>query len=254
MSRIYKEEALPEKLTGFTAPVLSANLLAHVHQLNLDYVELLIAERAAPHCCAQLQHLPVKLHSLLAALSPAARALLAALPFTLYSLGFEDEGFWRAACERLPTSVHASAEQRYAPAESPWPQGTFCDLALLHAWHVATSSRLASRVVYAMPDVTAVRLAATPLWRIKRIAADCPGLLMPRWPTNPGFWPDLLRFAVANDATRLATAKLLGSQLIAAELESAAPRAARAYRSIRSPRLRARKLQFELRSKPSTRA
>lgn len=253
MSRINKE-ALPEELLGFTAPVLGANLLAHVHQLNLDYVELLIAERAAPHYGAQLQHLPVKLHLQLAVLSPAARVLLATLPFTLYSLGFEDEGFWRAGCERTATSVQASVGQRYAPSDSPSQQGTFCDVALLHAWHVATSNRLAARVVYAMPDIIAARLAATPLWRIKRVAADCPALLMPRWPTNPGFWPDLLRFAAANDAARLATAKLLGSQLIAAELESDRPCAARPYRSIRSPRLRARKLQFELGSKSSTRA
>jgi hypothetical protein len=253
MSRIDKE-VLADELPGFTAPVLSAPLLSHVHQLNLDYVELLIAQRGAPHVGTQLQHLPVKLHALLAVLSPSARTLLAALPFTLYSLGFEDEGFWRVASEKTSASMQAPVEQRYAPAESPCVQDEFCDVALLHAWHVAMSNRLASRVVYAMPDVTAARLAATPLWRIKRVAIDCPALLMPRWPTNPGFWPDLLRFAAANDVTRLATAKLLGSQLIAAELESAAPRASKSYHSIASPRLRARKLQFELRSKSSTRA
>jgi hypothetical protein len=54
---------------------------------------------------------------------------------------------------------------------------------------------------------------------------------MPRWPTNPGFWPDLARFAAAGDQQRLATAKLLGSQLIAAELQGSA---------VQSPRLRAR--------------
>jgi len=46
-----------------------------------------------------------------------------------------------------------------------------------------------------------------------------------------GFWPDLVRFAVADDQQRLATAKVLGSQLIAAELQGSA---------VQSPRLRAR--------------
>lgn len=250
MSRIDTHTLSREELPGYSEPVLSTPLLSRIHQLNLDYVELLIAEHTSPYCAAQLQHLPGKLHAVLVALSPAARLLLASLPFTLYSLGFEDESFWRNACEMM--LAEGSVEQRYAPSGSMWPQGSFCDVALLHAWYVAASNRLGARVIYAMPDVTALRLARTPLWRIKRIAADYPALLMPRWPTNPGFWPDLLRFAAENDADRLATAKLLGSQLIAAELESATPRRRTAH-AVASPRLRARKLQYELRSKPPAR-
>jgi hypothetical protein len=66
---------------------------------------------------------------------------------------------------------------------------------------------------------------------VRRLSVHHASLLMPRWPTNPGFWPDLVRFAAAGDHHRLATAKILGSQLIAAELQASA---------LHSPRLRAR--------------
>ena len=39
-------------------PVLEPALLARIQQLNLDYLELLVAEHAEPECAAQLQHLP----------------------------------------------------------------------------------------------------------------------------------------------------------------------------------------------------
>jgi hypothetical protein len=82
-----------------------------------------------------------------------------------------------------------------------------------------------------MPDAIAQRLTAAPPWYVRRLAVHHASLLMPRWPTNPGFWPDLVHFAAAGDQQRLATAKVLGSQLIAAELQGSA---------LQSPRLRAR--------------
>jgi len=36
-----------EELPGASAPVLSAAVLARIHELNLDYIELLAAERNA---------------------------------------------------------------------------------------------------------------------------------------------------------------------------------------------------------------
>jgi hypothetical protein len=77
---------------------------------------------------------------------------------------------------------------------------------------------------------------------------------MPRWPTNPAFWPDLIRLAAANDTRRLGTARLLGTQLIAAELELACVLSRRDQRTaplVASPRLRARKLQIESRGRLS---
>lgn len=226
-------------------PVLDAALLARIQQLNIDYLELLIAERASAACAAQLQHLPPTQRAALAAVPTSALPALAATPYTLYSLGVEDENFWASICASATQGTPSSVAHRYARTNDASTQQAFCELALLHAWHVAATNPMAARVIYAMPYITAQRLAATPLWQITRIALSHATLLMPRWPTNPAFWPDLIRFAAANDVRRLTTARLLGVQLIAAELEVACALSRPRSPVIASPRLRARKLQLE---------
>ena len=223
---------LTEELPGASTPILSAAVLARIHELNLDYIELLAAERNAVGANdGQLQHLPCKLHSAIAEMSPAARASLAALPYTLYSLGFEDEKLWRALAQPAALAASMSMSERYSQPRDASLQASLCEVALLYAWHVTTSSPLAARLIYAMPQAVAERLLAAPPWYVRRLSVHHASLLLPRWPTNPGFWPDLVRFAVAGDQQRLATAKVLGSQLIAAELQASA---------WQSPRLRAR--------------
>ncbi len=230
-----------DELPGTSAPVLSAAILARIHELNLDYIELLTAEHDAlamgiePDLhpdAGQLRHLPHRLHAGIAELSPPARISLAALPYTLYSLGFEDEKLWRTLAQPAALAASLSMSERYAQPHSASLQASLCEVALLYAWHVATSSPLAARLIYAMPESVAQRLTAAPPWYVRRLAVHHASLLMPRWPTNPGFWPDLVRFAAAGDQQRLGTAKVLGSQLIAAELQASA---------LQSPRLRARR-------------
>jgi hypothetical protein len=229
------------------SPVLDDALLARTQQLNLDYLELLVAEHAGSEGAAQLQHLPPTQRAALAALPASALTSLAAAPYTLYSLGVEDENFWASICAGATKGASSSVMERYARAADTSTQHEFCKVALLHAWHVAATNPMAARVVYAMPYITAQRLAATSLWQITRIAASHTTLLMPRWPTNPAFWPDLIRFAATNDVRRLTTTRLLGVQLVAAELEVACAMSRRDPRAaaLASPRLRARKLQME---------
>ena len=235
-------------------PVLEPAMLERIQQLNLDYLELLLAERAAGTCATQIQHLPSNQVEQLAALPARALRLIAGTSYTLYSLGFEDDSFWNSICANATQALLPSVVHRYARAGDGSAQYAFCKDALLHAWHVAATSPLAARVLYAMPQVTAQRLAAAPLWQVRCIAASHARLLMPRWPTNPAFWPDLIRLAAANDVRRLGTARLLGTQLIAAELELACVLSRRDQRMaplIASPRLRARKLQIESRGRLS---
>jgi hypothetical protein len=162
----------------------------------------------------------------------------------LYSLGVEDENFWASICANATEGTPSSVVHRYARTHGASTQQAFCELAIFHAWHVAATNPMAARVIYAMPYTTAQRLAATPLWQITRIASSHAMLLMPRWPTNPAFWPDLIRFAASHDMRRLFPARLLGVQLIAAELEVACPLSRPRTPVIASPRLRARKLQL----------
>ncbi|MBL8272106.1 hypothetical protein [Steroidobacter sp.] len=242
-----RESEKPRK-TPVCTPVLDLPLLDRIYHLNLDYLDLLVSESTAPAGATQLQHLQTKHRAALCALPRQALKAVAEVPYTLYSLGFEEEGFWDSVCTAATAINPSSVTQRYSPGEDTSAQCAFCEVALLYAWHVVATNMMAARVTHAMPAMTASRLAKTPLWEIKRIAASHEILMMPRWPTNPAFWPDLIRFAASNDTRRLTTTRLLGTQLIAAELEVACPLSRREPRSgpyVPSPRLRARKLQME---------
>lgn len=231
----------PARVAGTHAPVLDSALLHCVQQLNLDYLQLMAAEPAAKECANQLHHLMPPQRAAVRALSARALRCIANAPYTMYSLGFEDESFWDAM--RLQTSVATpeSVIDRYARSDDESAQYAFCKLALTYAWHFAATNPFAARVVYAMSYSTAQRLAATPLWHLTSVATSHAALLAPRWPTNPAFWPDLIRFAAADDPRRLANARLLGTQLIAAELEVMCALSRRSARSFPSPRLRARR-------------
>jgi hypothetical protein len=225
-------------------PVLDAALLQRICDLNFDYLRLLQAEHDQPNCAAQLQHFPPKFLSAIARFDMPAMQRMARTPYTLFSFGFEDRKFWRVACEDEDTLL-----ARYGANSSVWLQGPFFEVALAFAWHVANCNRLAARVLFAMPDASIDLVAGTSLVQIRRIAIDYAGLLLPRWPTNPSFWPDLARFAQTDDRTRLRNVTLLGTQLIAAQLQIAAgeDRGLRAAPRLQhAARLRGRKLRLKL--------
>ena len=196
------------------APILRFDLLDAQHGLNADYLELLQAEQRYGTCSAQLQFLPSRLHARLAGLADIERQRLARTPYALYSLRFEDERFWT----QLSEPAEHSLDVRYAGSRSTCLQTQFCETALLQAYQVARTMPLAARLMYSMREPVRERLAALPLWRIRRLAADHPSLLLPKWPTHACFWPDLLSCSSASDGARLTTVQLLGVQLIASEL------------------------------------
>ena len=213
-------EALPGVITrgvtlpGVVTPVLTANLLARIHQFNLDYLELLTVETrcgaSGPHC------LPDRVLDALRKTTQATRHKVAASSFALYSLGFEDQEFWRTALRFDEPTI----DGRYSTTQPTTAQSAFCELALVHAWHVALNQPIAARMIYAMPAPIIERLSHTRLWQLRRIALAQPGLLMPRWATNPCFWPEIVKFAASNDMRRLHAVQQLGHQLIAVDLQS----------------------------------
>lgn len=196
------------------APILRLDLLDALHGLNADYLELLAAEQRFGTCSAQLQFLPSRLHASFARLSDTERQRIARTPYALYSLRLDDERLW----SQLSEPAEQSLDVRYAGARSACLQTQFCETALLQAYQTARTMPLAARLMYSMREPMRERLAALPLWRIRRLAADHPSLLLPKWPTHACFWPDLLNCAAASDGARLTTVQLLGVQLIAAEL------------------------------------
>src|SRR4051794_34982590 len=86
-----------EVVHGARAPVLADALLARVHELNRDYVELLVAERALPALGMPGEDLPHKVIDALAVLDAPARTALSRCPYVLFNFGFDDDRFWLAA-------------------------------------------------------------------------------------------------------------------------------------------------------------
>jgi hypothetical protein len=200
-----------ESLPGLVAPVLTTSILSGIHQLNLDYVETLVAD-VDEHLLAA--SLPESVLRGLAALSPEARKAVAACPFALFSPGFEQQQFWRDDLrETNSVPVHVARQQLSR-------ESAFTLSALFFAWHVASSQRMAAKVLFALPDAAIEMLIRMPLSALHDAACGSPALLVPRWPTNAAFWPDLVRFAALGDARRLNTTQLHGSQLNAADLRA----------------------------------
>jgi hypothetical protein len=197
------------------APVLTAALLDRVHRINCEYIELLIdlavdhdpRDSLSPATIADIR-----------SCRPEQRRTLSACSFSLYSLGFEQREFWITTLNAVQSLTLRQASENL---DRPSHRVAFCEIAVTLAWYVAIEHAVAARLMFSMADDIVARLRNTPLWQLKRIAHDSPGVLTPRWPGNSRFWPELVRGAVANDADALQTARLLGTQLIAAEVEAA---------------------------------
>jgi hypothetical protein len=204
-------------LPGVVTPILTSELLGRIYQLNLDYLELMMAAHTSP-AAGGMRFLPDRVLDSLCKTTHETRQKIATTAISLYSLGFEDQEFWRTALRFDEQPI----DGRYGALSSSVVQSSFCELALLHAWHVAVTQPIAARVVYGMPTAIIDRMARVRLWQLRRIAVDYPGLLMPRWPANPCFWADMIKFAASGDHRRLHTLQQLGHQLIAIDLQSSA--------------------------------
>lgn len=228
-------------------PVLHPALLARVHQLNQHYVQLLLVDSATVHGGTQWSQLPQACRDDLRRLSPLAIERLCAAPYPLYSLGFENPQLWPAACAR--TRAQTWVPMVHEPHAGLDAQRSFVELALLHAWHVAVSHPVAARVIYAMGREVIQAFGRVALPRVMLAAGTHCDVLAPRWPTNPCFWPDLIRYAHKGDVKRVSCTHLLGSQLLAAEMELVDlpdDVSASAQRAAISPRLRERHSRLAL--------
>ena len=179
-----------ESLPGIFTPVLTAPILAGIHELNRDYVELLIARQGDEHFAATL---PAAVVAGLAALPSTSRAALAACSFALYSLGFEQQDFWRGEC----AATADMSSERYPLRHALPAASCFAINASFYAWHVTNVQRVAARMFYAMPDAAIDGLMRTSLVDLQRIACATSGLLSPRW--------SAMFFHTAYDAARTST-------------------------------------------------
>ena len=131
------------------------------------------------------------------ALPPARKAAIADCPYALFDLRFGDDPHWRS---RLDIAVPDRVAE---PGVSNPAVVGFVRLALIYAWHLATSANLQARLSLGMDLRTAAVFADATLDRLTRIAVVEAPDLAPRWPRCTAFWDGLAEAAASADRTRL---------------------------------------------------
>jgi hypothetical protein len=193
--------------------ILPSGAVAELVGLNRDYLDLLIASPGGD---------PVSLSPIvLDGLRQASPKGLDAMSACSYSLFVIEARHVAAVDSPVGSCVHDPVSRRYGagpPEAGAWP--SFAQAALSFAWQLCRQNPMSARVMLGFTEATATALAAMDPWKLRSVAARQLLPLQPRWSGNPCFWPDLLRSAGAMDPLRLDLARLLGVQLLAADLHA----------------------------------
>ncbi|MDE2293878.1 MAG: hypothetical protein KGL36_00320 [Gammaproteobacteria bacterium] len=147
----------------------------------------------------------------LVALPAARKASIADCPYALFDLRFDEDAYWR-------TRLEIAMPDRVAESPAGPPQVVaFVRLALIYAWHLATSANLQARLLFGMSARTARAFADETVVRLTQIADAEAVHLAPRWPRCSAFWDGLAEAAEAADRARLRRIQLYGLQLAVAK-------------------------------------
>jgi hypothetical protein len=144
-----------------------------------------------------------------APLSAAQRAAVANCPSALFDLRFAEDAYWQNRLQGAGSSV----------ADEPCLNETSLDfvrLALFYAWHVASGTALAGRLLLGMHSATAAGFRRITVDVLPSLAAAEAMNLTARWGDCHTFWGALLGAAARADRTALRRVQLRGLQLAAA--------------------------------------
>jgi hypothetical protein len=157
------------------------------------------------------------------ALSPAARAQLAASPYLLVEAGFDDAARWALPARRMVQDMPPATRE---PVFTGPDAAVFIRSVLVLGWHLARANRQLARVVLGMSPACAARVATLKLRDLDWVVDHHPGWVRPRWERQPRVWRHLLGAALDSDTTLLTQVSLRGLQLMAAGLVSGGARPA----------------------------
>jgi hypothetical protein len=147
--------------------------------------------------------LPCNVVASLSALDGAARRRIAAVPFTLFSMKFNDTCYWQSVIERRAGAPRRSTSEGFGRT------------AVFLAWHLVQTGHATAGVALGMSSEVAALYQWLPLGDLDRIGGLAQTVVAPRWPTNRAFWQRLL--AAARSTVAIDTARFFGLQLLAAE-------------------------------------
>lgn len=145
---------------------------------------------------------------------------MAGCGFALFSLSLHRPDLWQRALARGTAQDEHYGAPVMQDATGQIRSG-FMECALFFAWHLAQRPRDA-RFMLGMSEDCAELIANLELWQCRQLAQTQTHLLSPRWIHHPYFWNDLLRYGSGGDARHFKFACLLGSQLMAQDLEPSA--------------------------------
>jgi hypothetical protein len=146
------------------------------------------------------------------ALSPEARAQLAASPYLLVGLHFEEEE------HRRPPTAPSDLQRTDAPARPLFTGPGASDLirrVLVFAWHMARAHPRHARVVLGMSPECVAYMGRLQLSELDWLAQNRPDCVRVRWERQPRLWQHLLRRSLLPGCESLTHPGLRGLQLMA---------------------------------------
>jgi hypothetical protein len=182
--------------------------------LNEQCVEL-VCDFAASSSIEELPRFILQNRDLWRLLEPDARKRVAAFPFVIVDLRFQDAESWQRALQGHLMS----------PIDSPHydgiPSKLFEDLlleTLLFARQAAREDISVAKVMFAMTPSVATAIASLTLPQVRTIAEGNTHLLRVRWDSNPEYWGDLLVACRGRDERAMAALRRQGKLLFCGEL------------------------------------
>lgn len=204
-----------------SADALDTALLDEIRAINAAGVELLIqraAEAVAPGtptlgdagagvgASSGVPLPPGPLPQAWLALDAAQRRRLAAQPFLLFSIGFEDGARWRVLTDHV---LAADSPRRIAESRPRTVPVIYARLLVHYAWHLARTAPLTASLVAGMAGTSAAVLRDCHVEHLDALAERAAQWLQPRWMDAPTLWNDLLRAARSEGAAGLARSAAL---------------------------------------------
>jgi hypothetical protein len=191
-------------------------------RLNVDFLKLLIESdrNSAVNAASRAQlNLPPAQSAQLIQCPEEGLQRMAACGFSLFSLSMHRADLWQRAASG---GTQINPQYAWSGSANGDARSGFMACALFFAWHLTQQAPRTARFLLGMSDDCAAVVTGLELWQCGHIAQTHGHLLSPRWQHHPYFWTDLLRYGSTGDAQHMKFARLLGSQLMAQELEPSA--------------------------------
>jgi hypothetical protein len=209
------EEADELPQTPATSPRWrGAPSIALAHGLNEQCVEL-VCDLAASSSIEELPRFILQNRDLWRLLEPDARKRVAAFPFVIVDLCFQDAESWQRALQGHSMSPIDSAHHNGIPLK------LFEDLlleTLLFARQAAREDISVAKAMFGMIPSVATAIASMTLPQVRTITVGNTHRLRVRWDSHPDFWGDLLVACRGRDEQAMAALRRQGKLLFCGEL------------------------------------